>query len=276
LRAAPHARAIRVERDRRLDPPERRGVGRLVAASATSPNSAARLPARGRAEHGAASATAADPRQDRPGPAAVPGSPRVFKRRRDAAAAPHCSGSVALALADRRPTPRRSGGSSRPVTLDAYRASIGSRPQRLPSAPPRDVLRLFAVDGPGNWWSATQFVVHDARLTSGYAGIIPARSWIFESGSLRVAGVAALVVGETFARLDGALPRARLCGERPAQRGSEARRSTRSTSETTALVEDPVEVRDRAGWTAAIERDDPAGSDRDARCDAQLLVLAES
>jgi hypothetical protein len=134
----------------------------------------------------------------------------------------------------------------------------------------------FSGDGPGRWWTATQFIVHDARLTWGYTGMLPASQLDYaKPASQRVAGVAARVVGEHFERVDGALPRARLVASAvvSADPGAEIERIDVATK---ALVAEPVAIESGPPGTAAIDRDDPGAVTISTRsATRQLLVLAE-
>ena len=166
-----------------------------------------------------------------------------------------------------------------PQTLADYRASIPKPtvvpPNRVVSAGNFGFRSTAAR--PWAWWSSTRLIVHDARLVSGYAGLMPAKQLDYRTvASLRVAGAAAVVKQGRFDELPGALPRARLVTRAVATASPQTEISAIDVA-TTALVDEPVELEAGAAGEATIEQDDP-GEVRIATHAAtrQLLVVAES
>jgi hypothetical protein len=184
-------------------------------------------------------------------------------------------GLVALALADQAAYAATLWWIDPPRSLAEYRAGIAPPeapyPFRIAAAP----NWMWLSDG--RWWASTRFIVHDARLVSGYAALMPERRLDYSRvTALRVAGVASLVTPHRAERLSGALPRARLV--------SSTQQSARPAVDietidvaNTALVEEPVDVELGPAGTAAIQQDRP-GAIRIAveTPTRQLLVLAES
>jgi hypothetical protein len=166
-----------------------------------------------------------------------------------------------------------------PQTLAQYRAAIArppvTPPERLDA--PERFGRFFAPGGGEHWRSATSFIVHGARLVSGYAGLMPApRLDHATPASLRVAGASVQWTGDRFVQLSGAQPRARLVAQ-AVPSAEPALDIERIDVERTALVDEPVELELGPAGSAAIVEDLP-GALR-IRVDAptrQLLVLAES
>jgi hypothetical protein len=188
-------------------------------------------------------------------------------------------GLIALTLADHAVYAATLWWIEPPHTLAGIEAGIVSPPAAPPLRvyTPKSFGTYLGSDGRGHWWTATTLIVHDARLVSGYAGLMPAKQLDYSKlASLRVASAAVQLVGLRFVRLPGPLPRARLVAHavRSAQPASDIELINVANA---ALVEEPVDLEAGPAGAAAILEDLP-GAIRIA-VDAptrQLLVLAES
>ena len=188
-------------------------------------------------------------------------------------------GLIALALADHAVYAATLWWIEPPHTLTEIEAGIvlpaADPPLRVDT--PQSWANFMGSDGRGHWWTATTLIVHDARLVSGYAGLMPAKQLDYSKlASLRVASAAVQLVGVRFVRLPEPLPRARLVAYavRSAQPASDIERIDVANA---ALVEDPVDLEAGPAGTAVIREDLPGAIRISVEAPTrQLLVLAES
>jgi hypothetical protein len=186
---------------------------------------------------------------------------------------------IALALADLAAYPLSQWWVDPPRTIADYRAGIATPPAEPPArvATPRSFGTFQTRDGRAHWWSSTTFAVHDARLVSGYIGLLPAKQLDYERPhALRVAGASVQVVGQRFVTLPDALPRARLVTSARVSAQPAVDLETLDV-DATALVEEPVALEAGPPGAARIERDLPGALTISVAAPTrQLLVLSES
>jgi len=188
-------------------------------------------------------------------------------------------GLIALALADHAVYAATLWWRDPPRTLAGIHAAIVAPPVAPPLrvATPLSWRSYKGSDGRAHWWTATTLIVHDARLVTGYAGLMPAKRLDYaRPASLRVAGAAARLVGRRFLRLLGPLPRARLV-TRAVPSAEPALDIERIDVERAALVDEPIELEAGPAGSAVLLDDRPGeiriGIGASTR---QLLVVAES
>ena len=186
-----------------------------------------------------------------------------------------------LALADQAIYAATLWWSDPPRTLEEFRAAVAPPPVAAPlriDDTPQNFGFFFTPEGRGRWWSPTAWIVHDARLVSGYVGLPPAAQLDYSRPvTLRLASAAAQVDGRSFTRpLSGALPRARLVAS-ALQRPNPNDYLDGIDVEQTALVDERIDLEPGPAGDAAIEEDLP-GAIRIAvhAPTRQLLVISES
>lgn len=188
---------------------------------------------------------------------------------------------IALALADGVGYAATQWWVDPPRTLAEFRAttsrSVADPPHRV--ATPTPWRAYVGVDGRGHWWASTPMIMQGAQLVSGYAGLLPAKQLDYSKpASLRVASasVSMSINDRRIERLSGALPRARLVS-RAIPSSQPALDIEAIDVESTALVEEPLDLAVGPPGAAAIQEDRPGGIriavDAPTR---QLLVLSES
>src|SRR5262249_30988230 len=146
-----------------------------------------------------------------------------------------------------------------PRRIADYRDAIARPPMDPPDrlATETDFGSFLKADGSGHYWSSTPFIVHGARLVSGYAGLAPVRRLDYAPpATSRVAGHTARTARRRFLRLFGALPRARLVANASTSAQPAADLAAIDV-ETTALVDEAVELESGPAGAAAIAEDRP-------------------
>ena len=188
-------------------------------------------------------------------------------------------GLVVLSLADSSSYAASLWWTDPPRTIAEYLAGA-LRPPVTPGfrvATRFESSMLILPDTLPRLWASTSMIVHDVRLVSGYAAIVPSRQLDYTKiASLRVAGASLALGSGDFEPLPGALPRARMVAI--AVRSADPRAQIEQIDvATTALVDDAVDLVSGPPGAAVIEQDLPGrirvATEAPTR---QLLVLSES
>jgi hypothetical protein len=168
-----------------------------------------------------------------------------------------------------------------PLSVGEYVAKV----QRLPIEPPRRLLDLddrrvlLARNERGQllFASTTPYLVNDARLVHGYAGLMPKRRLDYEvPAAMRVAGVAAKLDEDRILPVPGALPRFRLV-DRAVVSDAPAAAIADIDVATTALVEAPVDLAAGPPGRIRVRVDRPGRIELTAEAATRrLLVISES
>ncbi len=167
--------------------------------------------------------------------------------------------------------------SNPPRTIAEYRAGI----PRTEVSPPFRIATTsdWGWAGPPlRWWGSTRLIVRDARLVSGYAGLIPAKQLDYATAAARRVTGAALLLEppRLVTSLSGALSRARLV-TRAVLSAQPAIDIEAIDVANAALVEEPIDLEVGPAGTAAIEEERAGALQIQVEAPTrQLLVLAES
>jgi hypothetical protein len=132
-------------------------------------------------------------------------------------------------------------------------------------------------DGHYSFYTSTRFLLHDARLVSGYVGLSPARYLDpYEPDAMRIAAVTTFLVGDEFWPLADPLPLIRLVS-RAVVSADPVSAIERIAIASTAVVDRPLYLAGGTPGQVEVGEYIPGSiSVRTATATRQLLVIAES